>query len=475
MSFPIPNSNRPCVISLHSERGSFHAASTFPCSVAELYNWHCRPGALERLIPPWERTTVVSRKGGLDPGGQVTMRMHAGPIPYLWQALHIENRPSLYFRDIQTSGPFRHWLHTHCFAPSPEGACLEDHIEYALPGQSVLPGLGKLLVEPVLTRTFRYRHATLRDDLSLHAYASQRPLRILISGASGVLGSALIPLLSTGGHEVWRLVRRQPKRSRGEIYWNPAKGLLNLAGLPPFDGVIHLAADNIGQGRWTKEKKQQVIDSRVQGTSLLAQELVRCRHKPEVLLSASAVGFYGDCQDCCIVEENQAGSAFISDVCTQWEQAARPAEDAGIRTVLLRIGVVLTPRGGALARLLASSAAGINRRFGSGQQYISWIGVHDAISAMLHALVCKDLQGPVNIVAPNPVTNSELLGTLAQVLRRPLLPPVPAALVRLIFGQMGAEVLLHGCRVSADKLLTSGYRFRHPDLSSALRTLLGKA
>ncbi len=463
------------MICLTSEPGSFRASSLFPCSAGELYAWHSRPGALERLIPPWERTTVVARSGGLDPGGRVTMRMYAGPVPYLWQAHHIENSPEDYFRDIQASGPFRRWIHTHRFTPAPNGAQLEDHIEYALPGQTLLPFAGKLLVEPVLRRTFGYRHATLRDDLLLHAGASRRPLRILLSGGSGVLGSALIPLLSTGGHEVWRLVRRQPDRNAREVYWHPEQGRLDLTGLPPFDGVIHLAADNVGQGRWTREKKQRVIDSRVRGTSLLARELARCAQRPEVLLSASAVGFYGDCHDCCIIEDHRAGSNFLSDVCSRWEQATQAAEDAGIRTVTLRIGVVLTPRGGALARLLAASVPGLSRRFGSGAQYVSWIGVNDAVGAMLHALSCRGLRGPVNIVAPNPVTNSELLTTLAQVIRRPLLPPIPAGIVRLVFGQMGAEVLLEGCRASADKLIASGYRFRHPDLRAALDSLLGRA
>lgn len=446
----------------------------FPCSVTELYDWHRRPGALERLIPPWEDTTVLARSGGIDPGGRVTMRMHAGPLPYLWRAQHIENRPYEYFRDIQASGPFRRWVHTHSFSTTAEGARLEDHIDYALPAQSCCPWIGRLLVEPVLNRTFRYRHAILQDDLLLHAYASKRPLRILVSGASGLLGSALLPLLSTGGHEIWRLVRRRPEQKAREVYWNPARGELNLQDLPHFDGVIHLAADNIGEGRWTAAKKERVIASRLQGTSLLIRELARCASRPEVLLSASAIGFYGDCADRLVSEDDQAGSAFISEVCARWEAAAGSARDLGIRTVCLRLGVVLTPKGGALARLLAPSALGFSSRFGNGRQYISWIGLHDAIGAMLHALVSKSLQGPVNIVAPEPVTNRELLGTLARVLHRPLLPPVPAGLVRLLFGQMGQEVLLDSCRASAAKLLASGYRFRHPDLSTALRTLLGR-
>jgi uncharacterized protein (TIGR01777 family) len=222
---------------------------------------------------------------------------------------------------------------------------------------------------------------------------------VLISGASGVLGSALRPLLTTGGHEVWTLVRRTPDRSKFEIHWDPDRDQLNLTGLPPFDGVIHLAGDNIGEGRWTTEKKKRVIDSRVQGTGLIARTIASLPVRPRVLLSASAVGFYGNCLDCCMREEDRAGTDFISDVCTLWEHSARPAEEAGIRTVFMRIGVVLSPRGGALQRLLATSAAGFSRAFGAGDQYISWIGINDMVGSVLHALTCDRLAGPVNIAA----------------------------------------------------------------------------
>jgi len=228
----------------------FTHSSLFPCSARELYDWHRRSGALERLIPPWEHTRVAMRTGGLDPGGRVILAMHAGPIPYQWHARHIENLPGLMFRDIQERGPFARWTHTHRFTDTPNGALLEDRIDYALPGQAILPGLATDLVDRTLMRVFRYRHTTLRDDIALHQRCSSRPLRVLISGASGVLGSALRPLLTTGGHEVWTLVRRPPDRRRREIYWNPERDQLNLAGLPAFDGVIHLAGDNIGEGRW---------------------------------------------------------------------------------------------------------------------------------------------------------------------------------------------------------------------------------
>jgi len=452
----------------------FTASALFPCTARELYDWHRRPGALERLIPPWEHTRVLSRSGGLDPGGQVVLGMHAGPIPYQWQARHIENQPGVLFRDIQERGPFARWTHTHRFTDTPDGARLEDQIDFALPAQPLLPGFSTTLVNRTLERVFRYRHATLQDDIRLHQRCSRTPLRLLISGGSGVLGSALHPLLTTGGHEVWTLVRRRPDRSRREIYWNPEDDELNLAGLPPFDGVIHLAGDNIGEGRWTPAKKQRVIDSRTQGTGLIARTLAGLPVRPRVLLSASAVGFYGNCLDCCMREEDNPGPDFISDVCALWEHSARPAHEAGIRTVFMRIGVVLSPKGGALNRLLATSALGFSSRFGSGEQYISWIGINDMVAAMLHALTCETLTGPVNIAAPQPVTNGELMATLARVMRRPLLPPVPALLLKTLYGQMASEVLLGGCRVATDKLQHSGYTFRHEDLEQALRHLLGK-
>ena len=404
----------------------------------------------------------------------MVLRLHTGPLAYHWHARHIENTPGMQFRDILEQGPFSRWTHTHRFTDTPGGALLEDLIEYALPGQAILPAWSSTPVQQTLDRVFRYRHATLREDILLHQRCSANPLRILISGASGILGSALLPLLTTGGHEVWTLVRRRPDRSKKEIAWNPEKNELNLAGLPAFDGVIHLAGDNIGEGRWTENKKKRVIDSRVQGTRLLARTLANLPVRPKVLLSASAVGFYGNCLDCCMREEDSPGADFISDVCSLWEHSAQAAQDAGIRTVFMRIGVVLSPKGGALQRLLATSALGFFSRFGSGDQYISWIGINDMVGAVLHALTCDSLEGPVNIAAPQAATNRELMRSLADVLQRPLLPPLPASLLKTLYGQMASEVLLAGCRVTTDKLQQSGYSFRQDNLETALRHMLGK-
>ncbi len=453
---------------------TFTHSSVFPCSPEELYAWHSRQGALERLLPPWDKSYVLSRKGGITPGGEVFMKMFAGPIPYTWHARHIEDQPGIMFKDIQHKGPFSSWTHTHRFFEDGDGCRLEDHIEYALPLHSMLPAFTRNMVDARLRRIFTYRHQTLNQDIQLHNRYSRTPLRILITGGSGILGTALKPLLTTGGHAVWSLVRRTPKPGANEIYWNPEKDEIDTASFPELDGVIHLAGDNIGQGRWTENKKQRVIDSRVQGTGLIARTVANMSPGPRVLLSASAVGFYGNCEDCCMREEDQSGLDFISDVCSLWECAARPAEDAGIRTVFMRIGVVLSPRGGALQRLLTTANIGFAKSFGSGEQYISWISIDDMISVILHALATESLHGPVNIAAPTPATNRELMQALAHVVNRPLLPSIPAGFLKKIYGQMASEVLLSGCRVSTDKLQLSGYRFRHPDLTQTLQVLLGK-
>lgn len=450
----------------------FEFQSIFPCGVDELYNWHARRGALERLIPPWEKTTVVRRKGGLDPGGEVELRMHAGPIPFRWIAHHIENSPGEKFRDIQYKGPFSSWSHTHTFKPEGGNALLEDRIEYSLPVQSLLPSFIKRHVETTLLRTFEHRRRVLTADLELHSRCRKKPLKILISGATGVLGRALTPFLTTGGHEVWTLVRRKPVPDKNELYWNPQNG--EIDDLPYFDAVIHLAGEYIGLGRWTDEKKKVIVESRTKGTTLLARKIAAQPNPPKVFLSASAVGFYGNTGDAVLDENLRSGEDFISEVCRLWEEAAMPAATAGIRTVLMRIGVSLSPQGGALQRLLSTSPFGLIRSFGSGNQYISWISTEDTTAAIYHAICCESLHGPVNICAPHPVTNSAFMKKLSEITGRPLLFSVPTILLKAIYGQMARDILLSGCRASCRKLQESGFIFRHTSLDEALSDMLGK-
>lgn len=452
----------------------FNYTSRYDCPVQLLYDYHSRPGALERLLPPWDRTMVLSKSGTINEGDEVTVRMRFGPLGFRFVARHTKNDPGRMFVDEQFRGPFQLWRHRHLFSGDQQHATLDDEIDLLLPGHSLMPAMVFAQVDRQLIRMFRHREQLLRHDLELHQRCSGRPLRILISGASGVLGTELVPLLTTGGHQIWRLVRRTPDSGKNEIFWDPDKGMLKADDLPELDAVIHLAGEYIGLSRWSEEKKRRVLDSRVNGTSLLVNTMLALPRPPKTFLTASAVGFYGNSGSHLISEEQEPGSDFISQVCQAWETAARPAAAGGIRTVMLRLGVGLTPRGGALERILAAAPLGFPARFSHGNQYISWISSDDMIGAMLHALTCDELHGPVNIAAPEPVTNRELMRTLAKLCRRPLLPPIPASFLRLMYGQMAPEILLSGCRVATTKLQSSGYRFRHPTLDSALRFLLGK-
>ena len=452
----------------------FTHQAVFPVSAAELYAWHARAGALQRLLPPWQHIEVVESSGGIEAGARVVLRLGFGPLRLPYRGLHVEAVPPHMFCDVQERGPFALWQHRHLFTDTPQGAALNDRVHYRLPGQRLLPRFIDRLARRGLVALFARRSEVLHHDLLLHSRCSARPLRFLVSGASGVLGRDLLPLLTTGGHQVHTLVRRRPRHGANEIFWDPQNGHLCDDDLPEVDAVIHLAGEYIGLSRWSEEKKRQVIDSRVQGTTLLASAMARAARKPAVFLSASAVGYYGDRGETPQSELNPPGSDFISEVCRQWEEAAGAARQAGIRTVLLRLGVGLTPRGGALQRLLAASPCGIFSRHGSGDQYISWISADDMIAAILHAATCPALEGPLNIVAPQPVSNRQLLATVAKVTGRPLLCPLPATLLRILYGQMASEILLSSCRGTADKLLASGFRFRHPSLEGALRSLLGR-
>lgn len=299
-------------------------------------------------------------------------------------------------------------------------------------------------------------------------------MKILLSGSKGLVGSALIPFLTTGGHSVVRLVRKRPQENSSEVFWNPDSNEIETARLEGQDAVVHLAGENIGKGRWTNARKARIRNSRVSGTKLLSEALARLSHPPQVLISSSAIGFYGNRGHEILTEESQPGTGFLSDVCREWEAATEPARRKGIRVVHLRTGVVLSPRGGALKKMLMPFRLGVGGKIGKGSQDMSWISIDDLISIILFALFNKSLQGAVNAVAPEPVSNQEFTRVLGHVLSRPTLFPLPAFIVHLLFGEMGDQLLLASTRVQPHKLLSAGFSFRHSNLESALRHLLGK-
>ena len=298
-------------------------------------------------------------------------------------------------------------------------------------------------------------------------------MNILVTGASGMVGSALVPILAARGHRVVRMVRGRPAQGAQEIYWNPDAGDIDAPSLLGFDAVVHLAGENIGAGRWTGARKRRILDSRVKGTRLLAATLSGLERPPKVMISSSAVGYYGDRGAEILREDSSPGSGFLADVCRQWEEAASKAGEGNIRLVLVRTGMVISAGGGALARMLPAFRLGFGGRLGSGKQYISWITLEDLLEVFLFALSQPALSGAVNAVAPTPVTNTEFTRTLGRLLSRPTLIPVPSLVIRLMFGEMGEQVLLASTRVDPARLTQARFQFRFPELEGALRQCLG--
>lgn len=456
-------------------RRTFVRETRVEAPAAEVYRWHARPGAFERLSPPWDPPLVESRTGGIeDEGARVVLRV--GPLRSLWVAEHHGAVPGREFRDRQVEGPFALWEHVHRVRPEGPRACtLEDRVEYALPAGRLGDTAGGWLVRALLRRLFAYRHRVTAADVPEHVACRRgRALSVAVAGASGLVGSALVPYLTAGGHRVLRLVRRPP-RGEDEVRWDPEEGEVDAGALEGVDAVVNLSGENVAGGRWTDSRKARLRSSRLVPTSLLARTLAGLRRRPRVLVSVSAVGVYGDRGDAPLTEDDAPGEGFLAGLAREWEQAARPAEEAGIRVVHPRLGVVLSPAGGALARMLPAFRLGLGGPLGPGTQHLSWIAIDDVLGVLHHLLLSPDLAGPVNAVSPRPVTSAVFTRTLGRVLCRPALAPVPAFALRLALGEMAEATLLASTRVEPRRLLASGYRFRFPDLQGALRHVLGEA
>lgn len=298
-------------------------------------------------------------------------------------------------------------------------------------------------------------------------------MRILISGSSGLVGTALMPKLSADGHEIVRLVRDASARGH-TVQWDPALGNVDRERIKGFDALIHLAGENIASGRWTKARKKRIKDSRVEGTKLIAEALARQEKPPSVAICASATGYYGDRGDETLYEDSPPGKNFLADLCRKWEDAAEPLRKKGVRVTNLRTGIVLSKSGGALKKMLLPFKLGLGGIIGSGQQYWSWITLNDLNDSIRFILSNESIRGPVNAVSPTPSTNTEFTKTLGAILKRPTAIPLPALMARIALGQMAEELLLASARVIPQRLMTSGFRFQHSELEPALRDVLSK-
>jgi len=448
--------------------------------VETVFQWHRMPGAFARLSPPWENVRVRASSGGIEPGGRVELELRKGPASLGWVVEHTEFEENRLFVDEQVSGPFAAWRHEHRFSPlGPDRCALEDVVTWEAPMGALGETFGGSYIQRSLERLFRFRAARLVGDLEFHRRMETLrgkdapPLTVGITGATGLIGTQLTHLLTTGGHVV-RRVTRSPEAGSSDVGWNPSRGEIDAEALEGVDAVVHLAGESIAGVRWTDAKKKAIHRSREAGTLLLSRTLAGSRKRPAVLVSASGVDYYGERGDEALTEDAGPGQGFLSEVCMAWEEATRPARSAGIRTVLLRTGVVLSAGGGMLGTVLLPFKLGVGGRLGSGRQYVSWVDLDDHLGIILHALANTRVEGPLNSTAPNPVPNAAFTDVLGRVLGRPTLLPVPGFAIRTLLGEMGEELLLQGQRVVPEKARRTGYAFLRPEIEDALRLQLGR-
>lgn len=434
----------------------------------EVFAWHTRPGAMPRLVPPWQPMSVVAETESLADGRAIL----GLPGGLRWVAQHVGAEyapPHRFVDELSSAGPrswptrlVGFWRHTHDFAAVDSGRTLvRDRVDAPLPAAALRP-------------TFVYRHRQLADDLAAHraaAAAGYGPATIAMTGTSGLVGSALKALLTSGGHRVVSLVRRAAGHA-DERRWNPDAPAADL--LDGVDAVVHLAGASIA-GRFTDGHRAAIRDSRIGPTRALAELAARAGDGPTTFVTASAIGFYGyDRGDETLAEDAERGDGFLADVVADWEAAAAPAAEAGLRVVAVRTGIVQAADGGTLRLLRPLFAAGLGGRLGSGRQWLSWIGLDDLVDVYHRALWDDAVMGPVNAVAPEPVRNDEYTDTLGAVLHRPTLLPVPGFGPRLLLGEQGARELAEADqRVTPAVLARRGHRFRQPVLRDALAHQLG--
>ena len=467
----------------------FERTSRYPYPRATVFAWHTRPGALVRLSPAGMLTVLKPHTDGINEGSEVVALIShplvagllpnvprrgarkGAPIGVKWVARHTELVTNERFVDEQVSGPFKTWRHEHEFADGPGGSTIiTDRVTWELPVH--LPGrLDQALVEMQLDGLFAFRERQLRDDLDLHTRLAASPRRIVVSGASGLIGTQLTAALASGGHDVVRLVRSSAKGQPDAVRWDPAARRLDPAALEGVDAVVNLSGHSIG-GRFTRSHKGKVLTSRLDSTATIAAAMAEAG--VPTLVQASAIGYYGPRRlNELLTEESAPGDGFLAATVRAWEAAAQPAADSGARVALLRTGIVLSEGGGALAPQVPLFSIGMGGRLAAPDAWFSWIGLDDVVRAYVHAILTDVVEGPTNLVAPRPVTQQEFATTLGRVLHRPAAVPTPAIGPKLVLGSEGYDQMIDtDQRVSSGKLSATGFWFAQGMLADALRHAL---
>ena len=449
--------------------------TAIPVSPKTLFQWHTMPGAFNRLTPPWQDVSLKQAPEGIEDGAQAVLELKKGPFCLPWVAEHYDVKVGESFSDRALKGPFSKWNHVHGFlkADDPKASLLSDQITYKLPLGVLGAIFGSRFARGDLNRLFWYRHEVTRLDAERHWSKSfPRSGTILITGSSGLIGRELTALLQSLGYTV-RGLTRSPKEP-DQFLWNPAAGQIDEAAFEGVDAVVHLAGAGVADKRWTKSYREEIYRSRELGTRLIAETMAKMSNPPKALICASGANAYpldGSAHD----ETGPEGSGFLSEVVKVWEASADPARSAGIRVAHLRLGVVLSPQGGALKKMLPAFQMGAGGPLGTGEQAFSWIGLHDALDVFLAAIEDERYSGPINVVSPQVVTQREFAKTLGAVLRRPAFIPTPASAIRTLFGKdLANETILANLKAVPQRLKDLGYTWRHESLEASLRYSLGR-
>lgn len=470
----------------------FSAVTHFLASRHDLFAFHQNPGAFQRLTPPWAPVKCLEHTGGIKDGARVLLEVE--PLKLHWLMGHKDFVQDQQFVDYQVKGPFKSWHHEHLFTDAADNnGILEDRLEIDLPAGMIANRLMGPWLKGELKRLFDYRHAITARDMRLKARLGGAPLVVLVSGTNGLIGGALCALLSTQGHRVLRLVRAdldgnidgatESQRADEDveiIRWHPDSGTF-FDHLPALDAVVHLAGRNIASKYWTEKEKSRLYQSRVVPTVKLALKLASMApgDRPKVFFCASGISIYGDGKGkgpC--GEDSPASDDFLGNLAVDWEAACKPAADAGIRVVNGRFGVVLSPKSGALGKMLPAFEAGLGGPIGDGEQLMPWISLDDAIAAIYQCIADREheaiLTGPVNIVSPQIVSNGEFAKTLAHVLHRPCAIAAPEAVLKIALGEMAESLVLSSVHALPKKLKEAAFDFRDADLEGAMRFCMGR-
>ena len=459
---------------------TFNHEYTHKASQKEIWEWYDSPGAFRRIMPEWEGISPI-QAGALRDGEETIFKVSLGPIKQKWIARHHSVKPGESFADTMVKGPFGSWDHHHQFIPKTDAeTVVSDKVNYRLPFHIFTGWTAGFTVLPRMRQMFHYRSTRVTKDLDRIAQYSDKPRqKVLVSGSTGMIGLQLCAFLEAAGHDVYRLLRKQTKlppdvNSDKIVIWDDISGNIINGEMEGFDTIIHLAGAGIGDKRWSKKRKKLIRDSRVIPTTNLANIIAKLDAPPSKLLCASAVGFYGNRGVEVIDESSKPSDDFLSTICQEWENSTKPASDSGVNVIHMRTGIVVSPFGGALAKLLLPAMMGAGGPVGGGKQMQSWISLDDEVYSIHHLMMEESCTGAYNLTAPNPVPQKQFMKVLGRVLKRPAFMPLPGFVLKMMYGEMGKKLVLEGQDVRPTRLLNSGYKFTHTELEDCFRNCLGK-